>query len=110
LIYKYFGGKKDLPLATIMRILDVFRDQLAADGRTQIKELEIATAALPRAVIEAGTAHGVFPDIHVDLKHWYFGPSHTVDEYIVLQTRHVPNSLVAEGRRAEYAQLLGGGS
>src|SRR5215469_8234467 len=29
LIYKYFGGKEDLLLATIVRILDVFRDQLA---------------------------------------------------------------------------------
>jgi AcrR family transcriptional regulator len=29
LIYKYFGGKEDLLLATIMRILDVFSDQLA---------------------------------------------------------------------------------
>jgi AcrR family transcriptional regulator len=29
LIYKYFGGKEDLLLATIVRILDAFRDQLA---------------------------------------------------------------------------------
>lgn len=29
LIYTYFGGKEDLLLATIVRILDVFRDQLA---------------------------------------------------------------------------------
>src|SRR6202008_2025461 len=29
LLYKYFGGKEDLLLATIVRILDVFRDQLA---------------------------------------------------------------------------------
>jgi AcrR family transcriptional regulator len=29
LIYKYFGGKEDLLLATIAQILDVFRDQLA---------------------------------------------------------------------------------
>ncbi|MGF2953680.1 TetR/AcrR family transcriptional regulator, partial [Mycobacterium sp. THU-M116] len=29
LIYRYFGGKEDLLLATIVRILDVFRDQLA---------------------------------------------------------------------------------
>lgn len=28
LIYKYFGGKEDLLLATIVRILDAFRDQL----------------------------------------------------------------------------------
>ena len=103
LIYKYFGGKEDLLLATIVRILDVFRDQLAPvmdaagddvvdqlaagirryieivdenldgvvltyresrtlgpPGRTQIKELEIATAAPLRAAIEAGIAQGVF--------------------------------------------------
>jgi AcrR family transcriptional regulator len=29
LIYKYFGGKEDVLLATIMRIQDTFRDQLA---------------------------------------------------------------------------------
>jgi AcrR family transcriptional regulator len=29
LIYKYFGGKEDLLLATIAQILEVFRDQLA---------------------------------------------------------------------------------
>ncbi|MGH3557136.1 MAG: TetR/AcrR family transcriptional regulator [Mycobacterium sp.] len=29
LIYKYFGGKEDLLLATIVRIQDAFRDQLA---------------------------------------------------------------------------------
>ena len=167
LIYKYFGGKEDLLLATIVRILDVFRDQLAPvmdgtgddvveqlvagirryiqivdenldgvvltyresrtlgpAGRTQIKELEIATAAPLRPAIEAGIAQGVSRDVDVDLtvfdimllahgwalKHWHFGPSYTVDEYIALQTHHVLNSLVAEGRRAEYAHLLGGGS
>jgi AcrR family transcriptional regulator len=167
LIYKYFGGKEDLLLATIVRILDVFRDQLApvmesagadvvdqlaagirryieivdenldgvvltycesrtlaAEGRTQIKELEIGTAAPLRTVIEAGIAQGVFRGVDIDLtvcdimllahgwalKHWHFGPSYTVDEYIALQTHHVLNSLVAEGRRAEYAHLLRGGS
>jgi len=29
LIYKYFGGKKELLLATILRIQDAFRDQLS---------------------------------------------------------------------------------
>ena len=167
LIYQYFGGKEDLLLATIVRILDVFRDQLApvmdaagadmvvqlaagirryieivdenldgvvltyresrtlgAEGRAQIKELEIASAAPLRAVIEVGIESGVFRAVDVDLtvydimllahgwalKHWHFGTSYTVDEYITLQTRHVLRSLVAEGRRAEYAHLLGGGS
>lgn len=167
LIYKYFGGKEDLLLATIVRILDAFRDQLApviddagadvvvqlvagirryieivdenldgvvltyresrtlgAEGRTQIKELEIASAAPLRAVIEAGIELGVFRAVDVDLtvcdimllahgwalKHWHFGPGYTVDEYIALQTRHVLNALVAEGRRAGYTRLLGGGS
>jgi AcrR family transcriptional regulator len=163
LIYKYFGGKEDLLLATIVRILDVFRDQLAPvmdaagddaverlaagirryieivdenldgvvltyresrtlgpAGRTQIKELEIASAAPLRAAIEAGIADGVFRDVDVDLtvfdimliahgwalKHWHFGPIYTVEEYIRLQTRHVLNSLVSDGRRADYARLL----
>ncbi len=154
LIYQYFGGKEDLLLATIVRILDAFRDQLApviqsagtdpvdqlaagirryieivdenldgvvltyresrtlgAEGRSRIKELEIASAAPLRAVIEAGIAQGVFRRVDVDLtvcdimllahgwalKQWHFGPSYTVDEYIALQTRHVLNSLVLEG-------------
>lgn len=163
LIYRYFGGKEDLLLATIVRILDVFRDQLAPvieaagddvvdqlaagirryiqivdenldgvvltyresrtlgpAGRAQIKELEIASAAPLRATIEAGVARGVFRDVDVDLtvfdimllahgwalKHWHFGPIHTVDEYIGLQVRHVLNSLLADGRRAGYAHLM----
>ncbi|BBZ49758.1 TetR/AcrR family transcriptional regulator [Mycobacterium heidelbergense] len=163
LIYTYFGGKEDLLLATIVRILDVFRDQLApvmdaagddavdrlaagirryiqivdenldgvvltyresrtlgAEGRTQIKELEIATAAPLRTAIEAGIAQGVFRDVDVDLtvcdimllahgwalKHWHFGPNYTVGDYVALQTRHVLNSLIADGRRAEYAHVL----
>jgi AcrR family transcriptional regulator len=164
LIYKYFGGKEDLLLATIVRILDAFRDQLApvmdaagddvveqlaagirryieivdenldavvltyresrtldAAGRAQIKELEIATAAPLRAVIEAGIAEGIFRDADVDLtvfdimllahgwalKHWHFGPIYSVDEYIRLQTRHVLNSLIPHERRGDYPHLLG---
>ncbi|WP_374023157.1 TetR/AcrR family transcriptional regulator [Mycobacterium sp. HNNTM2301] len=163
LIYTYFGGKEDLLLATIVRILDVFRDQLApvmeaagddvveqltagirryieivdenldgvvltyresrtlkAPDRTRIKELEIATAAPLRAVVEAGVARGVFRDVDVDLtvfdimllahgwalKHWHFGPLYSRDEYIRLQTRHVLDALVREDRRAGYAHVL----
>lgn len=163
LIYTYFGGKEDLLLATVVRILDVFRDQLAPvmdaagddvvdqlsagirryiqivdenlDGvvltyresrtlnppeRARIKELEIATAAPLRAVIEAGIAQGVFRDVDVDLtvfdimllahgwalKHWHFGPVYTIDEYIRLQTRHVLNALLRDDGRASYAHVL----
>ncbi|HYB38480.1 MAG TPA: TetR/AcrR family transcriptional regulator [Mycobacterium sp.] len=164
LIYKYFGGKEDLLLATIVRIQDAFRDQLAPvmnavgddiverlaagirryieivdenldavvltyresrtldpAGRTQIKELEIATAAPLRAAIEAGIADGVFRAADVDLvvfdimllahgwalKHWHFGPIYTLDEYIRLQTRYVLNSLIPQECRGDYAHLLG---
>jgi AcrR family transcriptional regulator len=150
LIYKYFGGKEDLLLATIVRIQDAFHDQLApimaaagddpvaqlvagirryveivdenldavvltyresrtldAAGRMQIKELEIATAAPLRSVIEAGIAAGVFHATDVDLavfdimllahgwalKHWHFGPNYTLDEYIRLQTGYLLTSL-----------------
>jgi AcrR family transcriptional regulator len=163
LIYKYFGGKEDLLLATIVRILDVFRDQLAPvidaagddvvdqlaagirryiqivdenldgvvltyresrtlgpAGRTQIKELEIASAAPLRAAVEAGIAQGVFRDVDIDLtvfdimllahgwalKHWHFGPIYTLDAYIGLQTRHVLNALVADDHRADCAHLM----
>jgi AcrR family transcriptional regulator len=150
LIYKYFGGKEDLLLATIVRVQDAFHDKLApiitaagddpvaqlvagirryveivdenldavvltyresrtldAAGRAQIKELEIATAAPLRSVIQAGIAAGVFRAADIDLavfdimllahgwalKHWHFGPNYTLDEYIRLQTRCVLNSL-----------------
>jgi len=163
LLYKYFGGKEDLLLATIVRILDVFHDQLApvidaagddvvdqlaagvrryiqivdenldgvvltyresrtlgAPGRTQIKDLEIATAAPLRAVIEAGIAQGVFRGVDVDLtvfdimllahgwalKHWHFGPIYTIDEYIALQIRHLLGGLIADDRRADYTRVL----
>ncbi|OBH32031.1 TetR family transcriptional regulator [Mycobacterium sp. E342] len=163
LIYTYFGGKEELLLATIVRILDVFRDQLAPvmaaagddvvdrlaagirryiqivdenlDGvvltyresrtlapadRARIKELEIASAAPLRAVIETGIGQGVFRDVDVDLtvvdimllahgwalKHWHFGPVYTREQYIRLQTRHVLDALVRENRRADYAHVL----
>lgn len=163
LIYTYFGGKEDLLLATIVRILDVFRDQLAPvieaagddvvdqltagirryieivdenlDGvvltyresrtlnppdRARIKELEIATAAPLREVVEAGVARGVFRGVDVDLtvfdimllahgwalKHWHFGPMYSRDEYIRLQTRHVLDALVRDDRRAGYVHVL----
>ncbi|OBH50184.1 TetR/AcrR family transcriptional regulator [Mycobacterium sp. E2479] len=163
LIYKYFGGKEDLLLATIVRILDVFRDQLApviaaagddvvdqltagvrryieivdenldgvvltyresrtlgAPGRTQIKDLEIGSAAPLRAVIEDGITQGVFRAVDVDLtvfdivllahgwalKHWHFGTIYTIDRYIGLQTRHVLTGLIADDRRADYAHVL----
>lgn len=163
LIYKYFGGKEDLLLATIVRIQDAFRDQLTpviaaagADvvdqltagvrryieivdenldgvvltylesrtlgtpGRSQIKDLEIATAAPLRSVIEAGIAQGVFRRVDVDLtvfdimllahgwalKHWHFGPIYSIDQYIALQTRHVLTGLIADDRRAGYAHVL----
>jgi AcrR family transcriptional regulator len=163
LIYKYFGGKEDLLLATIVRILDVFRDQLAPviaaagddvvdqlsagvrryiqivdenldgvvltyresrtlgpPGRSQIKDLEIASAAPLRAVIEDGIAEGVFRAVDVDLtvfdimlfahgwalKHWHFGAIYSIDQYIASQTRHVLAGLIADEHRAEYAHVL----
>ena len=163
LIYKYFGGKEDLLFATIVRILDVFRDQLApviaaagddvvdqlaagvrryvqivdenldgvvltyregrtlgAPGRAQIKDLEIASAAPLRAVIEDGIAQGVFRAVDVDLivfdimllahgwalKQWHFGTIYSIDQYIALQTRHVLTGLIADDRRADYAHVL----
>lgn len=165
LLYRYFGGKEDLLLATIVRILDAFRDQLApvidaagADVADRLaagirRYIEIVdenldgvvltyresrtSAVRPRPDQGAGDRHrrapargdrtgvagGVFRDVDVDvtvfdivllahgwaLKHWHFGPAYTVDEYVALQTRHVLNSLVADGHRARYAYLLGGG-
>jgi AcrR family transcriptional regulator len=163
LIYKCFGGKEALLLATIVRILDLFRDQLApviaaagddvvdqltagvrryvqivdenldgvvltyresrtlgAPGRSQIKDLEIASAAPLRAVIEDGIAQGVFRAVDVDLtvfdimllahgwalKHCHFGMIYSIDRYIALQTRHVLTGLIADDRRADYAHVL----
>ncbi|OBH13639.1 MULTISPECIES: helix-turn-helix domain-containing protein [unclassified Mycobacterium] len=40
------------------------------------------------------------------LKHWHFGPVHTCEQYIRLQTRHVLDALVCENRRADYAHVL----
>ena len=41
LIYKYFGGKEDLLLATILRIQDAFRDQLAPGIELELADEEL---------------------------------------------------------------------
>ena len=163
LIYKYFGGKEDLLLATIVgswmcsainwhrviaaagddvvdqltagvrryvQIVDenldgvvlTYRESrtLGAPGRAQIKDLEIASAAPLRAVIEDGIAQGIFRAVDVDLivfdimllahgwalKHWHFGTIYSIDQYIALQTRHVLTGLITDDRRADYAHVL----
>jgi hypothetical protein len=93
---------------------------LAPADRARIKELEIATAAPLRSVIEAGIARGVFRDVDVDLtvfdimllahgwalKHWHFGPIYSIDVYIALQTRHMLDAMIRDDRRADYAHVL----
>jgi AcrR family transcriptional regulator len=52
LIYKYFGGKEDLLLATIVRIQDAFRDQLAPVMEAAGKDAKAQLAAGIRRYIE----------------------------------------------------------
>lgn len=60
LLYKYFGGKEDLLLATIVRILDAFRDQLApviaAAGDDVVDQLTAGSDATSRSSTRTSTA------------------------------------------------------
>ncbi|TSE01551.1 TetR/AcrR family transcriptional regulator [Skermania sp. ID1734] len=163
LIYKYFGGKEEVLLATIVDILDAFRNQLEpamdaagtdpverlaagfrryveivdenldavvltyresrtldAQGREQIKELEVGTAAPLRAAVEAGVDAKVMNDLNPDLvvfdmlmlahgwalKHWHFGPLYTLDQYIRAQLRFVLSTVVTPKAQGRYRHLM----
>ena len=59
LIYKYFGGKDDILLATILDILDAFRDQLEpamdAVGDDPVDRLPPGSAATSRSSTRTAT-------------------------------------------------------
>jgi AcrR family transcriptional regulator len=84
---------------------------LPSAGRTQLKELEVATAAPLAAAIRDGITDGDFISCDVELvvhdlvliahgwalKHWLFAREHTVEDYIERQCDLMLRALTASG-------------
>lgn len=93
---------------------------LDRDGRELLKSLEIETTRLLAEVIEEGTSRGVFGEVDADLvaydlvmlahawalKHWYYAPRISLDDYIAKQFSLVLNGIVRGEQRHRYRRLL----
>jgi len=89
-------------------------------GRERIKKLECDTTRLLADPVRAGTVAGVFTEVspmlvaynlvfiaHMwALKHWYFRPSMTVDDYGAQQLAYVLNGIMRGTSRRKYRHLL----
>lgn len=108
----------DIIDANIPAVLLSYRESgtLSPEGRNRLKELELATAAPLRSVIEDGIDAGVFTPVDVDLvvvdlvlithgwalKHWFWSRTHTLDEYHHAQLGFFLHSLIAPDQQARY--------
>lgn len=93
---------------------------LSEQGRTRIKDLEVATSEPMRAVVAEGVESGVLtvadPDLvtynllllaHAwALKHWYFERRLGFEEYVRAQTAHTLRAVVSPRSRRRYRRLL----
>ena len=94
---------------------------LDAEGRDQIKQLEVETSAPMRDAITAAIENGSMKaDVDVDLavfdlmmlahgwalKHWHFAPALTIDEYATAQLRFALPALVVGARLGGYLAAL----
>lgn len=94
---------------------------LSAEGREEIKRLEVTTSEPLREAVRDGVAAGLLETDDADLvaynllllahswalKHWYFERTLTLEQYIAAQRALVLRAVVPADRRAEYADLLG---
>jgi len=129
LVYKYFAGKEDLLLAAIIdanldAVVLTYRESktLGAEGRAQIKELEVRTAEPLRLAVRDGIASNLLHEVDVDLavydlmmlahawalKRWHFAGTFTVEDYIRAQTELLLRALLHPQRITEYRHLVGG--
>ena len=108
----------DIIDANIPAVLLSYRESstLSRAGRNRLKELELATAAPLRAVIEDGIDAGVFGPTDVDLvvidlvlithgwalKHWFWSRTHTLDQYYLAQLGFFLHSLIAPDKQPQY--------
>ena len=93
---------------------------LTADGRRKIKELELATSEPLRRILRDGIAAGTFQPVDADLvaynlllvahawalKHWWFKPTLSLDDYIHKQTALALAALIPPRKRRKYAGLI----
>ena len=93
---------------------------LTAEGRRQIKDLEVATSEPLRQILRNGIAAEVFEPVDVDLvsynllllthawalKHWHFEGAFTLDDYIREQTALALAALIPPRHRRKYKALL----
>lgn len=91
---------------------------LHREGRELLKSLEIETTRLLAEVIEDGRA--VFDEVDADLvaydlvmlahawalKHWYYAPRITLDDYIVKQFALVLGAIIRDEQRHHYRRFL----
>jgi len=95
---------------------------LGAEGRAQIKELEVRTAEPLRAAVGEGIAVGLLREVDIDLavydlmmlahawalKRWHFAGMFIVEDYIRAQTELLLRALLHPQRITEYRHLVGG--
>lgn len=99
-----------------------YRESVTLDreGRELLKSLEIETTRLLAEVIEEGSRRSLFTEVDADLvaydlvmlahawalKHWYYAPRISLDDYIAKQFSLVLNAIVRAEQRDRYRQFL----
>src|SRR5699024_9745329 len=95
---------------------------LDEEGRRVTKELEVRTVAPLRSAVDAAVAQGLLRPLDAEiycydlltvahswaLKHWYFSPRRSFEEFVRTQTALLLSTAIPPPHRARYADLLGG--
>ncbi|GAA1486616.1 TetR/AcrR family transcriptional regulator [Brachybacterium fresconis] len=104
-------------------VLLTYRESNTLDeaGRQVTKELEVRTVAPLRSAVDAAVEQGLLRPIHTELysydlltvahswalKHWYFAPRVTFEEFVRSQTALVLSTAIHPDHRSRYCDLLG---
>lgn len=94
---------------------------LDEEGRRVTKELEVRTVAPLRSAVDAAVAQGLLRPLDAEiycydlltvahswaLKHWYFAPRRSFEEFVRTQTALLLSTAIPPPHRARYADLLG---
>lgn len=90
-------------------------------GRHNVKELEIRTVEPLRSAVDAAVAQGLLRPLHAELfsydlltiahswalKHWYFAPRMSFEEFLRGQTALLLSTAIRPQHRRDYLDLLG---
>ena len=90
-------------------------------GRQVIKEMEMRTVAPLRSAVDTAVEHGLLRPIHTELyaydlltiahswalKHWYFAPRVTFEQFVRSQTALMLSTAIPPDHRSRYPDLLG---